>query len=228
MEEEELEKLSEIVREKLVNGDNKLGFLKRTTRDISPRGDPRLGDEYSGEKRYMGSSIVGIMPESIYKLAQEYGIGFPPEIVTTGTWGIQLTSKKLDFSSNEYDIKLEKCKEKKAKKLEKIMQSKSKKYDKPGFLVLPKYRKYEFVDIDKEFVKPTPEAYIRVKMTQRELALAGIAPEDFEWELINEPRVTPRDIANADNEQSLTKTEETKAISIFTKIRNLFKGKDGR
>ena len=59
-------------------------------------------------------------------------------------------------------------------------------------------------------------------MTQRELAEAGLLPDDFKWVEIS--KVLARDIAEASKEKSITTTEVNGIRGFMRKLLDKFKG----
>ena len=86
-------------------------------------------------------------------------------------------------------------------------------YRKKGIIELPIRSKY--------FKGET----ISLEITQKELIQAGYIPEELKWHEKNKTKISARDIAEADKEQSLTTTEVGGAKGFFNKIRDFFKGK---
>lgn len=96
------------------------------------------------------------------------------------------------------------------------------KYDRKGIVYLPRYatndRSINY--LGQPFAKV--EEVLEIEVTQRELAEAGILPDDFKW--VEKAKISAKDIADADREQALTATEVGGFKGFMKKLLDKFKG----
>lgn len=237
-----LEEMADAVKQVLLNGDSKIGYVDSCTNYFDAK-----GKRLNKPKR-----ISKFMPRKLFDLGKMFGIGFPSDIIyyeccqggpyegtlfSTKFTPVHTTpySEKIFIpivfyeKSPEWQIEEVEKRQKKLKRFqEKVSKSTNGKYDKKGILSLPRYStntgyRYEYNE------KPLPpeawiSEYIDIEITQRELAEAGILPDDFKW--VEKAKISAKDIAEADKEQALTTTEVGGFKHILNKLKELFKGKD--
>lgn len=203
------------VREVLLSGETEIGYLQSKQTGIMKSNDIEM--------------ISRPMPKNIYDLGNALSIGFPSDITTVQG---QYDSPEKIYT-NEF-INFEDCSEKQKAEIEsrmrKIAKFKGKvtsdidgKYDKKGIISIPVYKTNTG-----RLGTDTPHAEvvdtIQLDVTQRELAEAGILPEDFGWKRVKEHGISSKDIAEADKEERLTTVETGKER--FGKIIDKLLGKD--
>ena len=229
------------VKKILLQGDNKIGIAVSTKGGYKAR-------KYNPEN--LPQEIKKAMPNKIFDLVKKFGIGFPSDIIhyergQGGPYEETLFSTEfipvntapysenififIDFyeKSPEWQIEEVEKRQKKVKRFqEKVSKSTDGKYDKKGILSLPKYStntgySYEYNEKD-----APPRAwitdFIEIEMTQRELAEAGLLPDDFKW--VEKSKVSARDIAEASKEKSITTTEVNGIRGFMRKLLDKFKG----
>ena len=110
----------------------------------------------------------------------------------------------------------------------KVLDSVDDKYDRKGIISIPRFSTnsgMEYGPNDK--INFTPEGwivdFIDIEITLRELAEAGLLPEDFKWKA--KTRITPRDLAEADKKTALTTQEVGSIQNLINDINLLNKGK---
>jgi len=121
--------------------------------------------------------------------------------------------------------------EKRQKKLrhfqQKVSNSRDGKYDKEGIISIPRYDTNSGYTYEPGQTPEPPKAWVKryynIDVTLRELANAGILPEDFNWR--EKAKVSAKDIADADREQTLTTTEIGGFKGFMKKLLDKFKGK---
>lgn len=209
------------VKNELLNGDSEIGYVQSKTDDYS----------FNGKGQNEPESISRPMPRKVFELGKRFGIGFPTDI--------RHVKEAYSGSESVYEndfIHVEECSEeqkneisKRMKKVEKfrtkVEGTKDGRYDKAGILSLPVYKTNNMAyapgnrDVQPEAIVSDT---IEIELTQRELAEAGILPEDFKW--MELARVSAKDIADADREQALTTTEVGGFKGFMRKLMDKFKG----
>lgn len=175
---------------------------------------------------YRAEAVEGYTSEKVAQLYEKFGIC--PECIDvkrvsheeqevdhySAPYVTKWYSSIISFKRyDECDLKGKQgCKEAE-KRLETIKNSEDRKYDKPGIVSL----RISQGGISKD---------VRIEVTQRELAAAGILPEDLGWKRTrrNLPNL-PKSIADADKEQGLTTTETGGIKGFFAELLNKFKGR---
>jgi len=221
-------RLAEVAKHELLHGDDRIGVA------ITIEGGYKTNKEDNSEN--LTQHMAKAMPKKLFDLGKEEGIGFPSDIIHHARGqggGTTYKAYEVDFKYvGEESYAWEKeAVEERQKKLsqfqKKVFERKDEKYDRKGIISLPIYSTNTGSQYEpwEEAVKPKAwiTDYIEIEMTQRELAEAGILPEDFKWQ--EKARVTAKDIADADIEQASTKTEIEKAKGFLTRLMDKFKGK---
>ena len=112
-----------------------------------------------------------------------------------------------------------------------MLKSKDGRYDKEGVILIPIYEtnnmEYVPFPVRSDYPRAKVADCIEIAVTQRELAEAGILPEDFKWR--GKTRVSAKDIAKADKEYGVTTgelapIEKTGIKGFLDKIFNKDKG----
>ena len=116
--------------------------------------------------------------------------------------------KSYDECTDEQKKLIDARREKIERFRKKVEQSKTKKYDKTGFITIPIYMSGvmdELVDDDEfgDYKRIKPTSYLIIPMTQRELAQAGLLPEDFHWKR----RITTRELSMLSKNMKITRSE---------------------
>ena len=209
------------VKNEILNGDSEIGYVQSKTDDYS----------FNGTGQNKPESISRPMQRKVFELGKRLGIGFPTDI--------RHVKEAYSGSESVYEndfIPVEECSEeqkneisKRMKKVEnfrtKVEGTKDGRYDKAGILYLPVYKTNNMAyapgnrDVHPEaMVSDT----IEIEVTQRELAEAGILPDDFKW--VEKVKISSKDIADADREQALTTTEVGGFKGFMKKLLDKFKG----
>lgn len=212
------EQLHKDVRETLLNGDSEVGFA----RTINSYEESNRGD-YEGKPPVTNRA----MPHNLYDLGKRFGIGFPSDVITvSGNYEPQELTYSNTFSTSSTTEKETKEISKRENAIAKLRQEIDKdntgKYDRKGIVYLPRYatndRSINY--LGQPFAKV--EEVLEIEVTQRELAEAGILPDDFKW--VEKAKISAKDIAEADREQALTTTEVGGFKGFMKKLLDKFKG----
>lgn len=173
------------------------------------------------------------MSKKMFDIGKKFGMGFPSDSVFDlemqggGDWEILAGTKFYVNGNKEMESEIKKREKKLREFQEKVSSSKDGKYDKKGSILIPIYDTNTKHIYHRAYNIEQPKAwitdYVEIEMTQRELAEAGILPEDFKW--MEKARVSAKDIADADREQALTTTEVGGFKGFMKKLLDKFKGK---
>ena len=180
-------------------------------------------EEYQGEKIYFS--------EKVMNLYLKYGIE-PTTFIEKCKYFSFMDYHDNDYFKREYTytrksrLKFKKyeqcslegkqgCKEVE-ERLKEIIDSEDKKYDEIGVIKVP--AKIPVETKNKHEIKTD----IELEVTQRELAKAGILPEDLRW--MDKTKISARDIAEFSKEKSITKTEVNGIRGIMRKLLDKIKG----
>lgn len=212
------EQLHQDVRETLLNGDSEIGFAKTiNSYEESNRGD------YEGKPPVTNRA----MPHNLYDLGKRFGIGFPSDVITvSGNYEPQELTYSNTFSTSSTTENEKKEISKRENAIAKLRQAIDKdntgKYDRKGIVYLPRYATNDgsINYLGQPFAKV--EEVLEIEVTQRELAEAGILPDDFKW--VEKAKISAKDIAEADREQALTTTEVGGFKGFMKKLLDKFKG----
>lgn len=211
----------QVIKEILLNGDSEIGYVESKTEDFSPT-----------EKTQDSPEIISrAMPRKIFELGKKFGIGFPTDIrhvreAYSGSESVYENDFIQAEDCSEAQIAEISKREKQVKKFQdRVADSKDGKFDREGTISLPVFETNNmlYAPIAKQAVpEATISETIDIEVTQRELAEAGILPEDFKW--MEKTRISSRDIVEADKEQALTTTEVGGFKGFMKKLLDKFKG----
>jgi len=211
---------SDIIDMILDNNDDEIGYV---TTDVIEK------DGYGKENKKEPEVINKPISKKMYKLGVELGVGFPQNISSvTGARDVEdlyhNTYKTFEEASETEKEEVQKRIEKIEKLRSQIANDKTGKYDKPGKISVPVFKTndgYYSQDIPKaELIE-----MLEIDATQRELAEAGILPEDFKWKEQRKTKISSKDIAEADKETALTTAEVGFFGRLINKIKVKFQGK---
>ena len=218
-----IESVEQKIKQELLNGEDTIGFVHHLTEG-----------KVSGVLSELGRGKA--MTKSMFYLGKEKGLGFPENIIYAQNGQGGPTAWE-EYESRFYEIKNDspdwqkKVVEKRQKKLrhfqQKVSNSRDGKYDKEGIISIPRYDTNSGYTYEPGQTPEPPKAWVKryynIDVTLRELANAGILPEDFNWR--EKAKVSAKDIADADREQTLTTTEIGGFKGFMKKLLDKFKGK---
>lgn len=213
----DLEKLAEEVKQELLNGDSQIGYVVTHSRSYYMPSDSSKKPE----------EISRPMSRKMFDLGRR-NIGIPGKIAFYSNEGGECVVYENEFISyddctEEQKKAIDKRKQKVEKFTKKVSKDRTGKYDKAGKISVPVFktnnRAYDGLNAT---ASAEIGSTIEIEVTQRELAEAGILPEDFKW--MEKARVSTRDIAEADKEQGLTATEVGGFKGFIKKLLDKFKG----
>ena len=214
------------VKEILLQGDDTIGIALSTKGGYEPK---------KNNPENLIQRIEKAMPKKMFDLGKRFGIGFPSDIThhqrgQGGGYTYKAFETEFIYVGEESPDWQKEEVAKRQKKLsqfqEKVLGSTDGKYDRKGSILIPKYSTNTGYEYEPNETGEKPKAwttdFIEIEMTQRELAEAGILPEDFKW--IEKARVSAKDIADADREQALTTTEVGGFKGFMKKLLDKIKG----
>ena len=203
-----------IIKEKLLNDDCEIGYVVSHCESYYMPSDEKKPEMISRP-----------MPKKLFDLGKE-NIGFPEDI-WFGGYGHSVAYENefitYDKCTDKQKKEIDKRKERLEKFIKKVSNDKTGYYDKLGTISIPVF-KTNTRGFDGLNAKASAEfdSIIEMEITQRELAEAGILPEDFKW--MKKVKVSPKDIAKLDQEQGLTTTEVGGFKGFIKKLVDKFKG----
>lgn len=222
----EKETRKKTIRDILLSGDSEIGYVQSKRDDSQLASFESLGD--------LVQNVSRPMPKKIFDIGKEYGAGFPADIrhVVEAYSGSESVYENnfisMDDCSEEQKKEILKRTKKVEKFQEKVSKSEDGRYDKKGVISIPIYEtnnmEYVPFPVKKDYPRAKVADTIEIEVTQRELAEAGILPEDFKW--MEKTRVSVKDIAEADKGQALTTTEIGGFKGFIKKLLDRFKGKE--
>ena len=214
------------VKEILLQGDDTIGIALSTKGGYEPK---------KNNPENLTQRVEKAMPKKMFDLGKRFGIGFPSDIThhQRGQGGgstykaFEVDFYRVSEDSPEWQKEeVEKRQKKLSKFQEKVSSSKDGKYDRKGSILIPKYSTNTGYAYEPNETGEEPKAwvtdYVEIEMTQRELAEAGILPDDFKW--VEKARVSSKDIAEADRDQELTTTDVGGVKGFMNKLLDKVKG----
>lgn len=213
------------VKQALLNGDSEIGYVVSHCESYYMPSDEKKPEMISRP-----------MPKKLYDLGQE-SIGFPETIWFggLGTTDVAYENEFIPYGecTDEQKKKIDIRRKKVEQFAKKVSEDKTGKYDKVGKISIPVFKTNRGAYVGNfPRVSAESKSSIEIEVTQRELAQAGILPEDFRW--TERARVSPRNIAEVENKEKLTTTDlapiESKGFKMWIKniketITKLLQGK---
>lgn len=205
------------VREVLLSGETEIGYVQSKQTGIMKSNDIEM--------------ISRPMPKNIYDLGNTLSIGFPADITTVpGQYDSPEKIYTNDFisfedCSEEQKAAIRRREKEIARFKEKVTSDIDGKYDKKGIISIPIY-KTNTGRLGTDAPHAEVEGTIQLDVTQRELAEAGILPEDFGWKRVKDRGISAKDVAEADKKEGLTTAEPERVGKIIAKLLGKDIGKD--
>lgn len=208
--------LAEEVKQELLNGDSQMGYVVTHSESYyMPSDSSKKPEEISrpmSRKMFdLGRRNIGIPGKIAFGSKQGESVAYENEFIS------------YDDCTEEQKKAIDKRKQKVERFTEKVSEDRTGKYDKAGKISVPVFktnnRAYDGLNAT---ASAEIGSTIEIEVTQRELAEAGILPEDFKWMALS--RVSSKDIAEADRDQELTTTDVGGVKGFMDKLLDKFKG----